>query len=86
MSISQTNGVSLVFTDNYILNDYASGNPLYVGKVKSDGTWLIQRFNITTGEMRYANLSNNAGVTTYTAAWAGRSGLVYGLFNMLNGV
>jgi hypothetical protein len=71
---------------SYVLNDYASGNPLYVGKVKSDGTWLVQRYNTATGEMRYANLSNNAGVTTYTSAWSGRVGLVYGLFNTLTGV
>jgi hypothetical protein len=72
--------------DSYVLNDYASGTTLYIGKVKSEGTWLLQRYNTTTGEMRYANLSNNVGVATYTSAWSGRTGLVYGLFNTLTGV
>ena len=73
-------------TVDYLLNDYASGTPLYVGKVKADGTWLVQRYNTTTGEMRYANLSNNAGVNTYASAWGGKSGLTYDLFQTLTGV
>jgi hypothetical protein len=72
--------------DPYLLNDFLDGTPLYLGKAKSDGTWLIQRFNSSTGEMRYANLSNNAGVTTYASAWSGRAGLTYGLFQTLTGV
>lgn len=71
--------------DSYVLNDFADGNPLYVGKVKSNGTWLVQRYS-SSGEMRYANLSNNAGVTTYATAWAGRTGLTYNLFQTLTGV
>ena len=72
--------------DAYALNDFLDGDPLYLGKVKSDGTWLVQKYSATSGEMRYANLSNNAGVTTYASAWSGKAGLTYGLFQTLTGV
>ena len=70
----------------YALNDFIDGDPLYVGKAKADGTWLLQKFSTTTGEMRYANISNNPGVTTYASAWTNRTTLVYGLFQSLTGV
>jgi hypothetical protein len=70
---------------SYNLNDFADGTPLYLGKVKADGTWLVQRFNPTTGEMRYANLSNNSGLN-YTSAWTSRATLTYALFQSLTGV
>ena len=73
-------------TDPYTLNDFLDGDPLYLGKAKSDGTWLVQKYSTSSGEMRYANLSNNAGVTTYASAWSGRAGLTYGLFQTLTGV
>ena len=69
----------------YALNDFADGNPLYLGKAKADGTWLVQRFNSSTGEMRYANLSNNSGLS-YSSAWANRATLSYGTFQALTGV
>jgi hypothetical protein len=72
--------------DPYALNDFLDGDPLYLGKVKADGAWLLQKFSSTTGEMRYANVSNNAGVTTYASAWSGKAGLTYGLFQTLTGV
>jgi len=55
-------GGSLI--DSYALNDFADGTPLYLGKTKSDGTWLLQKYNSSTGEMRYANVSNNPLITT----------------------
>lgn len=70
--------------NGYSLNDFEDGTTLYVGKVKPDGTWLLQRF--TGGAMRYANISNNAGVPSYTSAWAGRVGLTYGIFQSITGV
>jgi hypothetical protein len=73
-------------TESYLLNDFADGDPLYIGKAKSDGTWLVQKYSATTGAMRYANISNNAGVTTYAAAWSGKASLTYGLFQSLTGV
>ena len=71
--------------DAYLLNDFADGDPLYLGKAKSDGTWLVQRYSASSGEMRYANLSNNAGLT-YATAWSGRASLNYALFQALTGV
>lgn len=70
---------------SYALNDFADGSPMYIGKTKLDGTWLIQRYT-TSGEMRYANLSNNAGVAPYTTAWVNRASLTYGLFHTLIGI
>ena len=71
--------------DHYALNDFADGDPLYLGKAKSNGTWLLQRYSPSSGEMRYANLSNNAGLT-YATAWSGRVSLNYTLFQSLTGV
>lgn len=70
---------------SYLLNDFADGDPLYLGKVKADGTWLVQRYGAASGEMRYANLSNNAGLT-YATAWSGKASLNYALFQALTGV
>jgi hypothetical protein len=70
----------------YALNDFADGTPLYLGKAKSNGTWLVQRYSSDTGEMRYANNSNNVLITTYAAAWSGRATLSYGLFQVLTGI
>lgn len=70
----------------YALNNFENGTTLYLGKVKSDGTWLLQKYDQGTGVMRYANESNNAGVTTYASAWSGKSGLTYNEFQVLTGV
>ena len=70
---------------SYLLNDFADGDPLYLGKVKADGTWLVQRYSAASGEMRYANLSNNAGLA-YATAWSGKASLNYALFQALTGV
>jgi len=78
-------GSSGVFS-SYALNDFENGTTLYLGKVKSDGTWLLQKYDQGTGVMRYANESNNAGVTTYASAWSGKSGLTYNEFQVLTGV
>jgi hypothetical protein len=70
----------------YALNDLDGTDPLYIGKVTSDGVWLVQRYGTAAGTMRYANLSNNEDYTTYAEAWAARAGLTYGLFQTLTGV
>lgn len=70
--------------NGYSLNDFEDGTTLYVGKVKSDGTWLLQRFN--GGAMRYANLSNNSGVPSYSSAWSSRAALNYGTYQSITGV
>jgi hypothetical protein len=78
-------GGSGVF-DLYALNDFLNGNTLYLGKVKSDGTWLLQKYDQAIGSMRYANESNNSGVITYSSAWSGKSSLIYSEFQVLTGV
>lgn len=70
----------------YALNDFQNGTVLYVGKVKSNGVWLLQRYDQTSGAMRYANESNNSGVATYASAWSGKSSLIYSEFQVLTGV
>lgn len=72
-------------TDAYALNDFADGTPLYLGKSKEDGTWLFQRYDGQTGQMRYANASNNGGLD-YSGAWASKESLNYVLFQDLTGV
>ena len=69
----------------YALNDLEDAEPMFIGKVTSDGTWLVQKF--TGGSvMSYANLSNNATVTSYADAWSNRATLTYGAFETLTGV
>lgn len=70
----------------YALNDLDGTDPLYIGKVRLDGVWLVQKYSTAAGTMRYANLSNNAGYASYASAWAARATLVYGLFQTLTGV
>lgn len=70
----------------YAINDFADGETLYVGKAKSDGTWLVQRYATATDTLRYANVSNNAEHATYAAAWAARVSLTYATFQTLTGV
>lgn len=70
----------------YALNDFVDAATQYIGRSKANGTWLIQRFVSASGEMRYANASNNAGVASYAAAWSSRASLSYGLFHSLSGV
>lgn len=72
--------------ESYAVNDFDDGDPLYVGKAKSDGTWLVQRYATATDTLRYANVSNNAGYATYASAWAARTSLAYGTFQELTGV
>lgn len=83
-------GVSQVHVDDalaaYALNNYAAGDPLYVGKSDSNGKWLLQRFGETSGLMEYANRSNNTATQDYADAWINRATLVYGTFQSLTGV
>jgi hypothetical protein len=69
----------------YALNDFIDGDPQYIGKAKADGTWLVQRFSTASGQMRYANVSNNAGLN-YATAWSQRTTLNYVVFQTLTGV
>jgi hypothetical protein len=70
----------------YSVNDLEDAVPMYIGKAKSDGKWMIQKYNSSTGNMSYANITNNTSIPDYATAWAGRAGLVYGAFQTLEGV
>jgi hypothetical protein len=72
--------------DAYALNDLGGTDPLYIGKVRSDGVWIVQNYSTAAGTMRYANLSNNQGYPSYASAWAARATLTYGMFQTLTGV
>lgn len=69
----------------YALNDVEDASPLYLGKAKASGTWLVQRYT-TAGEMRYANISNNSGTASYATAWTNRAALIYGTIQALTGL
>lgn len=83
MSLS---GVSYVPGAAYAVNDLEDAIPMYIGKAKADGKWMVQKYNSTTGNMSYANISNNTTIPDYATAWAGRAGLTYGTFQTLEGV
>lgn len=88
--MSVSGGVSYVYVNDllapYAVNNFVDGDPLYIGKATPQGTWLVIRFSSSTGVMNYANVSNNPGYTTYTAAWAARLSLSYTDFQNLTGV
>lgn len=69
-------------------DDYTTTNVTYVGKMKSDGTWLFIKVDKTGNfkSFRYANISNNATKTTYALAYSDRTTLTYDYFNILTGV
>jgi len=73
---------------DYILqeaDDYTTTNVNYLGKIKSDGTWLIVKIDSTGNfdTLRYANVSNNGTLSTYALAWAARTTATYGYLNTL---
>lgn len=61
----------------YFLNDYAEGEPMYIGKSAGGNTWLVQKFSTSAGTMLYAMQTNNPAVQDYASAWAARATLVY---------
>lgn len=71
----------------YAVNNVLDGALRYVGKVRQDGAWIIERCDAQTGGWTYANVSNNPSqVGGYGAAWAAAATLTYGAFNTLSGV
>lgn len=68
----------------YAVNNTDGTDPLYIGKVRADGVWLMQKYT-ATGVMTYANLSNNGAYATYADAWAARAALIYGGFETITG-
>jgi hypothetical protein len=72
-----------VVLNEYGVNDVATaGAVTYVGKEKSDGTWLVVKVDESSGTViRYASVINNALVADYATAWAARATtLVYGTY------
>lgn len=69
----------------YQVNNLEDAATLYVGKSKSNGTWLIEKFVEATGIKSYANLSNNGSVTTYSDAWTNRATLTFNRFDEITG-
>ena len=72
----------------YILNDFevASSTLTYLGKEKNNGTWLVVSIDSSTGQFRFANVSNNSSLTTYTTAYAARATLTYDILENLTGL
>ena len=70
----------------YAVNNVEDGSALYVGKVRADGAWVIEKYDSAAGTLGYANWSNNLGVVGYGSAWTARASLVYGGFETLTGV
>jgi hypothetical protein len=75
--------------DLYQLNDFDETSiegRLYVGLAKADGSWLLKNIKDATGEVRYANISNNGAYTSYADAWTDRLTLVYDYSFNITGV
>lgn len=72
--------------ESYAVNHVQDGNPLYVGKVRADGKWVIEKFDTTAGTMTYANWSNNPTAGAYGSAWINRLTLTFGGFDTITGI
>jgi hypothetical protein len=60
----------------YAFSDYAGTDPLYIGSVAADGSWLIEQFSSSAKTMRYC-----VGSSGYATNWTNRAGLTYSLCN-----
>lgn len=87
MSVSGVTHTNVVQTglEAYAVCNVEDAIPLYVGKVRADGHWLLQRYD-ASGVMGYANVSNNGAVSGYGSAWTQRASLTYTTFDILTGV
>lgn len=64
-------------TARYQLANYdVSASPIYIGKVDSDGAWMIKQIDTSTGIALYFK-----GDTDYATGWSGRAGLSYDSFD-----
>lgn len=66
-------------------DDYTTTSVTYVGMMKSDGTWLIKKLDETGNflTIRFANVSNNGTLTSYSTAWSARTTATYNYLNVL---
>jgi hypothetical protein len=60
----------------YSFSDYAGTDPLYIGSVAADGSWIIEQFSSSAKTMRYC-----VGSSGYSANWINRAGLTYSPYN-----
>lgn len=75
--------VTAPYSINNIDDGNTTANITYIGKVKEDGTYYIQKINETTSTLpvfTYATVSNNPGTTTYASAWTNRATLTYDVY------
>jgi hypothetical protein len=76
----------------YRIADEAAGATAYYGFLANNGDWYVMREVALSGKYRYANLSNNSGITGgYSGAgadkaWVNRATLTYGYLNTLTGL
>jgi len=69
-------------TDGYGIGDIASVTTTnYYGYVNKDAIWYVLKEDTTNNSFQYASLLNNTGITTYAAAWSGKTDLTYGSFS-----
>lgn len=71
-----TDGGSLGLT--YDFSDYDGTDPIYIGSLRSDGSWIIQAYAVSLKQMRYC-----AGASGYATNWTNRASLTYVLRNEL---
>jgi len=87
LPIILTNTAEVSVFQNYKTNDYdVDGTTSYVGQQEiTTGDWLLQKIEDSSGDLTitWANISNNALVTTYTDAWTDRATLTYNLIGDL---
>jgi hypothetical protein len=82
-----TTSAGSIYLSEFITQDLwePTSKITYIGKVKVDSTWLFTKMDETTDlVIRYANLSNNPGVTSYTLASTNRAALTYELLEDLS--
>lgn len=56
----------------------SSAAVVYVGYLSDDGGWIIKKIDTTSMTVRWAR-----GVSGYAAAWTGRAGKTYDLYNTI---
>lgn len=73
-------------TSNYEVNhvdDYTTTSVTYVGKEDRDGVWWIMKIDESGNfpVITHATVTNNASLTSYSAAWTARVTATYGVFS-----
>jgi hypothetical protein len=61
---------------NYHTVAYAGTDPLYIGNVAADGSWVIEKFSAAAKTLLYC-----VGKSDYATNWTARATLTYALPN-----